>query len=97
MPVEVLRCRVCESEYPAIANGICAALLRAARARLRLGRDRARSSRARAIEAGPRVALALRARCCRPTPPDDAASGPGWTPLVPAPRLARALGVGEVC
>ena len=23
MPVEVLRCRVCESEYPAVANGIC--------------------------------------------------------------------------
>ena len=26
----------------------------------------------------------------------DAASGPGFTPLVPAPRLARALGVGEL-
>ena len=24
MPVDVLRCRVCESEYPAVANGICA-------------------------------------------------------------------------
>ena len=23
MPVDVLRCRVCESEYPAVANGIC--------------------------------------------------------------------------
>src|SRR5207244_7533412 len=28
--------------------------------------------------------------------PDDAASGPGWTPLVPAPRLASALGLGEI-
>src|SRR5207302_5759155 len=28
--------------------------------------------------------------------PDDAASGPGWTPLVPAPRLASALGLGEL-
>ena len=24
MPVDVLRCRICESEYPAVANGICA-------------------------------------------------------------------------
>jgi len=23
MPVDVLRCRVCESDYPALANGIC--------------------------------------------------------------------------
>src|SRR6185312_9354829 len=29
-------------------------------------------------------------------PPPDAAGGPGWTPLVAAPRLARELGVGEV-
>jgi threonine synthase len=28
--------------------------------------------------------------------PEDAASGPGFTPLVPAPRLAAAVGVGEV-
>jgi threonine synthase len=29
-------------------------------------------------------------------PPPDAANGPGWTPLVAAPRLASELGVGEV-
>src|SRR5438105_3127081 len=28
--------------------------------------------------------------------PGAAASGPGWTPLVPAPRLASALGLGEL-
>jgi threonine synthase len=28
--------------------------------------------------------------------PADADAGPGWTPLVPAPRLAEAAGVGEV-
>jgi threonine synthase len=28
--------------------------------------------------------------------PQDASSGPGWTPLVRAPRLARALGIGEL-
>ena len=29
-------------------------------------------------------------------PPEDSGSGPGLTPLVPAPRLAAALGVGEI-
>ncbi len=29
-------------------------------------------------------------------PPPDAANAPGMTPLVPAPRLASALGIGEV-
>src|SRR5205814_5117505 len=28
--------------------------------------------------------------------PTDAGAGPGWTPLVRAPRLASAVGVGEV-
>jgi threonine synthase len=28
--------------------------------------------------------------------PADAAAGPGWTPLVGAPRLAQALGIGEL-
>jgi threonine synthase len=28
--------------------------------------------------------------------PADAAAGPGWTPLVGAPRLAQTLGIGEL-
>src|SRR5205814_5127487 len=31
-----------------------------------------------------------------PVAPPTSGNGPGWTPLVPAPRLARELGVGEV-
>ena len=48
-----LRCRVCETEYPAGRERDLRALLRAARAGLRLGRGRA-GRLARAIEAGPR-------------------------------------------
>jgi threonine synthase len=47
------------------------------------------------IEAGPRSLW--RYEALLPTAaPSDAAAGPGWTPLVGAPRLARALGVGEI-
>ena len=42
----------------------------------------------RAIEAGPR-SLWRYAALLPVAPPADAASGPGWTPLVPAPRLAQ--------
>jgi len=94
MSVEVLRCRVCESEYPAVANGICARCfgpLEPVYDWDEIGRRVSRAS----IEAGPhslwRYADLLPAK-----PPEDAASGPGFTPLVPAPRLASALGVGEI-
>jgi len=92
--VETLRCRMCGTEHPAIANGICSrcfgplepvydwdAVGRAAT------RDR--------IEAGPR-SLWRYAPLLPADPPEDAAAGPGWTPLVPAPRLAAQLGIGEV-
>src|SRR4051794_11040680 len=94
MPVDVLRCRICESEYPAVANGICVrcfgplepvydwdALTRT------VTRER--------IAAGPH-SLWRYADLLPAVPPPDAANGPGMTPLVPAPRLAQALGVGEV-
>jgi threonine synthase len=47
------------------------------------------------IEAGPH-SLWRYAPLLPVDPPTDAAAGPGFTPLVPAPRLAHALGVGEV-
>jgi threonine synthase len=47
------------------------------------------------IEAGPRSLWRYEALLPVPAPA-DAASGPGWTPLVAAPRLASELGVGEV-
>jgi len=47
------------------------------------------------IEAGP-PSLWRYASLLPVAPPPDAAGGPGWTPLVSAPRLASELGVGEL-
>jgi threonine synthase len=47
------------------------------------------------IAAGPR-SLWRYAPLLPAAPPEGAEGGPGWTPLVSAPRLAQALGVGEV-
>jgi threonine synthase len=94
LAVEALRCRVCEAEYPAVASGICLRCFGPlepvydwdAVARV-VTRER--------IEAGPRSLW--RYEGLLPTAaPDQAAGGPGWTPLVAAPRLAAALGIGEL-
>ena len=95
MPVDVLRCRVCESDYPALANGICVRCFGPLEPvydwdELARGRHAASGSRP-----GPH-SLWRYADLLPAEPPEDAASGPGFTPLVPAPRLASALGVGEV-
>src|SRR4051812_13319408 len=94
MSVHLLRCRVCAAEYPATANGICSACfgpLEPVYDWDELKRTVTRES----IEAGPK-SLWRYAALLPADPPEDAASGPGYTPLVPAPRLASALGVGEV-
>jgi threonine synthase len=94
MGVDVLRCRVCESDHPAVANGICARCfgpLEPVYDWDELAREVTRES----IEAGPR-SLWRYAALLPAEPPEDAAGGPGFTPLVLAPRLAAALGVGEV-
>jgi threonine synthase len=94
MPVDVLRCRVCESDYPALANGICVRCFGPLEPVYDWEEVQALATRER-IEAGPpslwRYSALLPAE-----EPGDAASGPGFTPLVPAPRLASAVGVGEV-
>ena len=94
MPVDVLRCRVCESDYPALANGICVRCFGPLEPVYHWEEIRAVVSRER-IEAGP-YSLWRYADLLPATPPPGAASGPGFTPLVPAPRLASAVGVGEV-
>ncbi|HEV2592009.1 MAG TPA: threonine synthase, partial [Gaiellaceae bacterium] len=94
MSVDALRCRVCESEYPAVASGICVRCFGPlepvydwdALARV-VSRER--------IAAGP-LSLWRYADLLPVDAPPDAAAGPGWTPLVSAPRLAREIGVGEV-
>ncbi len=94
MPVDVLRCRVCESEYPALANGICVRCFGPLEPVYDWDEVAELATRER-IEAGP-LSLWRYSALLPCTPPEDAASGPGLTPLVPAPRLAQALGVGEV-
>src|SRR5213595_1820329 len=94
MSVELLRCRVCEAEYPAVANGICAQCfgpLEPVYDWDALARTISRES----IEAGP-ASLWRYSALLPADPPEGLESSPGFTPLVPAPRLAAALGVGEV-
>jgi threonine synthase len=92
MPVDTLRCRICEAEYPAVASGSCVRCF----GPLEPVYDWSSISLTRAeVEAGPR-SLWRYEKLLPVAAPADAASGPGWTPLVPAPRLAAAIGVGEV-
>ena len=96
MPVDVLRCRICESDYPALANGICVRCfgpLEPVYDWDALARPSSRASGSRPA----RTRSGATPTCCRRCRPRTRPTGPGMTPLVPAPRLARALGVGEVC
>jgi threonine synthase len=94
MSVDTLRCRVCESEYPAVASGICLRCFGPLEPVYDWDAVAKAVSRER-IAAGPRSLW--RYEALLPTPaPADAAGGPGWTPLVRAPRLASALGIGEL-
>src|SRR3954452_22292681 len=94
MPVDVLRCRVCESEYPAVANGICGRCFGPLEPVYDWD-EIARTVSRESIEAGP-ASLWRYAGLLPAEPPEGMDSSPGFTPLVPAPRLAAALGVGEV-
>jgi threonine synthase len=92
--VETLRCRICESEYPAVAAGSCARCFGPLDPVYDWDAVAREVSRER-IEAGPRSIWRYEPLLPVAAPP-DAASGAGWTPLVAAPRLARAVGVGEL-
>ena len=94
MPVDTLRCRVCEAEYPAVASGTCVRCFGPLEPVYDWADVASRATRAR-IEAGPRSLWRYEALLPVPAPL-DAASGPGFTPLLAAPRLADAVGVGEV-
>ncbi|MGZ4340441.1 MAG: threonine synthase [Gaiellaceae bacterium] len=94
MPVDTLRCRICEAEYPAVASGSCVRCF----GPLEPVYDWEAVARAvsrEQIAAGPRSLWRYEA-LLPVAAPADAASGPGWTPLVAAPRLAAEIGVGEV-
>ncbi|MDX6476840.1 MAG: threonine synthase [Gaiellaceae bacterium] len=94
MAVDTLRCRVCEAEYPALASGSCLRCFGPLEPVYDWD-EVARTMTRQRIEAGPRSLW--RYEGLLPTrAPVDAAGAPGWTPLVSAPRLASAVGVGEV-
>jgi threonine synthase len=94
MSVDVLRCRVCESDYPALANGICVRCFGPLEPVYDWDEVAKVATRER-IEAGP-ASLWRYSALLPADPPEGLESSPGLTPLVPAPRLASALGVGEI-
>ena len=92
MPVEVLRCRVCESDYPALANGICVRCFGPLEPVYDWDELRGTVTRER-IEAGPR-SLWRYADLLPVVQPPENVSSPGFTPLVrcSAPRAASIKG-----
>jgi threonine synthase len=92
--VDFLRCRICGTDHPAVLNGVCTRCFGPLEPVYDWEKMASLATRER-IEGGPR-SLWRYAPLLPAEPPEDAANGPGWTPLVPAPRLASALGVGEV-
>jgi threonine synthase len=90
----LLRCRVCESEYPPIAVGVCERCFGPLEPSYDWDAVAASVSR-ESIEAGPR-SLWRYEPLLPVAAPANAATAPGMTPLVPVPRLASALGLGEL-
>jgi threonine synthase len=94
MSASALRCRVCEAEYPTIATGSCVRCFGPLEPVYDWDAVAREATRER-IGAGPRSLWRYAPLLPVPAPP-DAASGPGWTPLVAAPRLAQEVGIGEL-
>jgi threonine synthase len=92
--VETLRCRVCESEVPAVASGACLHCFGPLDPIYDWDEVAHRATRER-IESGPPSLWRYEALLPTAAPP-DATGGPGWTPLVQAPRLASVLGIGDL-
>jgi threonine synthase len=89
-----LRCRVCGSEYELEAVGVCARCFGPLNPVY--DEDALRASLTRdAIESGP-PSLWRYAPLLPVAPPAEPRLAPGLTPLVEAPRLATALGVGRL-
>ena len=94
MPATALRCRVCETQYPLDPDRGLRPLLRPARPGLRP--RRAAPDRHPRVDRGRPASIWRYARCCPSRPPAEQRLAPGFTPLVQAPRLADALGIGEL-
>lgn len=94
MPAISLRCRRCEAEHALEAVGICSKCF----APLEPIYDREaqrRSVSRESIAAGP-PSIWRYADLLPVAAPKEPRLAPGMTPLVPAPRLASALGIGEL-
>ena len=94
MPATALRCRICERQYPLDPIGVCSACFGPLDPVY--DRDEQRRTVTReSLEAGPR-SIWRYAPLLPVAPPAEQRLAPGLTPLVEAPRLAAALGVGEL-
>ena len=94
MPAVSLSCRVCATEHPLEATGTCTKCFGPLDPTYDWDALRARVSRA-SIEAGP-PSIWRYADLLPVAAPDEPRLAPGLTPLVPAPRLAEELGIGEL-
>ena len=94
MPAVSLSCRVCATEHRLVANGSCSQCFGPLDPTYDWDLLRGRVSRG-SIEAGPQ-SIWRYADLLPVTAPTDARLSPGMTPLVPAPRLAAELGIGEL-
>ena len=94
MPATALRCRVCETQYPLDPIGVCARCFGPLDPVY--DRDEQRRTVTReSIAAGP-PSLWRYKDLLPVAPPAETRLPSGWTPLVRAPRLEAALGVGEL-
>ena len=94
MPALSLSCRACATEHPLEAVGTCSRCFGPLDPVYDWDRLRARVTRER-LAAGPQ-SIWRYADLLPVSAPDEPRLAPGWTPLVPAPRLAEELGVAEL-
>jgi threonine synthase len=95
LPATALRCRVCETSYELEAVGTCTRCFGPLDPVY--DRDAQRRTVTReSIEAGPK-SIWRYADLLPVAPPQEQRLAPGLTPLVDAPRLAAALGIGRLC
>jgi threonine synthase len=94
VPATSLRCRVCETQYPLDPIGVCARCFGPLDPIYDREEQRRTVSRA-SIAAGP-ASIWRYADLLPVAAPAEQRLAPGFTPLVQAPRLAEALGLGEL-